>query len=184
LNIKPPAIARLAPLLPQLVVAFRRRAGDVPDILKAGGSRGERHIAAMMSLAIAGPATVSELGTRLNISTAHASLVVGELARSGVVEREHRPDDRRHVVVRLSDAARPAVAEMRRRNAAPLLRFLSELTAEDAEQFITHLALLVSHLVDDEPTESPSSPQRMHVPEPQAPASDRSRKHLPRDDDG
>jgi hypothetical protein len=109
-------------------------------------------------------------------------LVVGELARSGVVEREHRPDDRRHVVVKLSDAARPAVADMRRRNAAPLLKFLGELTAEEAEQFITHLALLVSHLVGDEPSESPSSLQGTHVPKPQAPASESSRTHPHLDD--
>ncbi|MGH9107638.1 MAG: MarR family transcriptional regulator [Acidimicrobiales bacterium] len=35
---------------------------------------------ALVSLAVAGPATVSELAARLDMSTAHASRVVGELA--------------------------------------------------------------------------------------------------------
>ena len=57
-------IARLAPLLPQLVFAFRRRRGEIPDVLRQAGSQGERHISALISLAIMGPATISELAQR------------------------------------------------------------------------------------------------------------------------
>ncbi len=55
------------------------------------------------------PATVSELAERLDMGAAHASLVVGELARSG----------------------------------------LAELPEDDAERFIDHLSLLISHIRDD-----------------------------------
>ena len=139
-------IARLAPLLPQLAFALKRRAGEVPAILKVGGSHRERHIAALVSLGVAGPATVSELARRIDMSIAHASMVVGDLARAGLVVREHDENDRRRVVVSLSEKAKPAVAQMRDRHAPALTRFLTDLEDEDAGRFIAHLANLVAHL--------------------------------------
>jgi DNA-binding MarR family transcriptional regulator len=147
-NIRP-HIARLAPLLPQLVLAFRRRSGEIPASLKQAGRHGERHIQALISLAIMGPGTVSELAERMEISTANASLVVGELARAGLVDRDHDERDRRRIVVSLSEAAKPAIAEMRSRNAAPLLRFLADLDDDEANTFIDHLSTLVTYLRDE-----------------------------------
>jgi DNA-binding MarR family transcriptional regulator len=141
-----PHIARLAPLLPQLAFALRRRAGEVPPVLKVGGSHRERHIAALVSLGVAGPATVSELARRLDMSIAHASLVVGDLARAGLVVREHDEVDRRRIVVSLSETAKPAVAQMRDRHAGALTRFLTDLDDEEAGRFIAHLANLLAHL--------------------------------------
>jgi DNA-binding MarR family transcriptional regulator len=152
-----PHIARLAPLLPQLVFAFRRRRGEVPEVLKKAGRHGERHIGVLMSLAIRGPATVSELAERTEMTTAHASLVVGELARAGLVERDHDERDRRLIVVSLSESAKPAMAEMRERNAAPLHRFLAELDDDEAERFITQLATLTAYIRDD-PASPPPRP--------------------------
>ena len=143
-----PPLARLAPLLPQLAIALRRNRGDLPDVLQAAGQKGERHVAMLISLAMLGPGTVSELAERLDLSTAHASLVVGELARANLVEREHDPRDRRRIVVSLSETARPAVAEMRRKRSGPLRAFLAELDDEEADAFIDHLARLVEILRD------------------------------------
>ena len=117
-----PTIARLAPLLPQLGLALRQRRGELPAALKQAGGLGERHIGALISLAVAGPATVSELADRMDMSLAHASLVVGDLAQAGLVDREHDERDRRRVIVSLSDTARPAVAQMRDRHAGSLRR--------------------------------------------------------------
>jgi DNA-binding MarR family transcriptional regulator len=144
-------IARLAPLLPQFALALRRRRGELPPALARAGTLGERHIAALVSLAIAGPATVSELAGRTDMSLAHASLVVGELADAGLVEREHDEQDRRRIIVSLSDAAIPAVKQMRNRHAGPLLRFLCSMDDDEADQFIDHLSTLVSCLREDEP---------------------------------
>ena len=142
-------IARLAPLLPQLALAWRRRSGEIPEALKEAGRHGERHIGVLISLAVEGPATVSELAERMDMTAAHASLVVGELARAGLVEREHDERDRRLIIVSLSETAKPAVAEMRRRNATPLVRFLGELDDDEADRFIDHLAGLVAHMKGD-----------------------------------
>jgi DNA-binding MarR family transcriptional regulator len=142
-------IARLAPLIPQLAFAWRRRSGEIPDALKQAGRYGERHIGMLISLAIEGPGTVSELAERLDMTPAHASLVVGELARAGLVEREHDERDRRLIIVSLSEAARPAVAEMRRRHAAPLLRFLDDLDEQESDLFIDQLTRLIGYLRDE-----------------------------------
>ena len=76
-----PYVARLAPLLPQLVLAYQRRAGEIPAVLQGGGQLGQRHVGMLVTLAIIGPLSVSELAQRTQMTIAHASLVVGELAR-------------------------------------------------------------------------------------------------------
>jgi DNA-binding MarR family transcriptional regulator len=146
MSIRRHQIGRLAPLIPQLAFAWRRRSGDIPAAFKQAGGYGERHVGMLISLAIEGPGTVSELAQRLDMTTAHASLVVGELARAGLVERDHDERDRRLIVVSLSDAAKPAVAEMRKRHAAPLLKFLGELEEDEADRFIEQLSRLIAHI--------------------------------------
>ncbi len=86
----------------------------------------------------------------MDMSTAHASLVVGELARAGLVEREHDDKDRRRVVVSLSDKAKPALAQLRDRHASVLAAFLMGFDDnEEASRFIDHLTELVACLNTD-----------------------------------
>jgi DNA-binding MarR family transcriptional regulator len=129
-------------------MAVRSNHGEIPERLQAAGKGGGRHVAMLISLAIEGPATVSELAERLGMSVAHTSLVVGELARAQLVEREHDPEDRRRIVVSISDVAKPDIAEMRRRRSAPLQRFLNELDPAEADTFIAHLSRLTTLLRD------------------------------------
>jgi DNA-binding MarR family transcriptional regulator len=143
-----PYAARLAPLLPQLVLAYQRRAGDIPAALREAGQLGQRHVGMLIMLAIGGPLSVSELAQRSGMTVAHASLVVGELAKAGLVTREHDERDRRRILVSLSEVAKPAVAEMRRRNAEPVIAFLRELDEAQADEFIGTLSLLLTHLRD------------------------------------
>jgi DNA-binding MarR family transcriptional regulator len=146
-------VARLAPLLPQLVLAYQQRAGEIPAVLRDAGQLGQRHVGMLITLAINGPMSVSELARRTQMTVAHASLVAGELARAGLVDRDHDPADRRRIIVSLSDTARPAVAEMRTRNAKPVISFLSQLDESQAEAFISNLSLLLAHLRDELPGE-------------------------------
>jgi DNA-binding MarR family transcriptional regulator len=96
---------------------------------------------------VAGPTTVSELARRLDMTTAHTSLVVGDLARAGLVQRDHDDIDRRRVIVSLSAKAKPALAQLRDRHAAALTAFLAGFdNDEEAERFIDHLKQLVACL--------------------------------------
>jgi DNA-binding MarR family transcriptional regulator len=144
-------VSRLAPLLPQLVMAYQQRAGEIPAALRDAGQLGQRHVGMLVTLAIGGPMSVSGLARQTQMTVAHASLVVGELAKAGLVERDHDPQDRRRIIVSLSDTARTAVAEMRVRNAEPVISFLSQLDEGQAEAFISNLALLLAHLRDEPP---------------------------------
>jgi DNA-binding MarR family transcriptional regulator len=155
-NIRP-YLARLAPLLPQFILAYRRR-GEIPEVLRQAGLLGQRHIGTLITIAITGPQSVSELAERTEMTTAHASLVVGELAKAGLVDREHDERDRRRIIVSLSDLARPVVAEMRSRNAEPVVRFLSQLEESEADSFIRNFALLLACLRDEVPVASPGGP--------------------------
>jgi DNA-binding MarR family transcriptional regulator len=142
-----PPIARLAPLMPQLALALQKGHEDVPDALKAAGTMGVRHIGTLVSLATQGTGTVGELADRLGMTPAHASLVVGDLVRADLVSRTPASDDRRRVVVALTDQARPLLAEMRSQRAAPLRAFLSTLSVDEANVFIDHLHELVNALL-------------------------------------
>jgi DNA-binding MarR family transcriptional regulator len=157
LNNVRPYLARLAPLLPQFVLAYRRR-GEIPEVLRQAGLLGQRHIGTLITIAITGPQSVSELAERTEMTAAHASLVVGELAKAGLVEREHDERDRRRIIVSLSDLAKPVVAEMRSRNAEPVARFLSQLDDGEADAFIRNFALLLAYLRDDVPEAAPCEP--------------------------
>jgi DNA-binding MarR family transcriptional regulator len=134
--------------MPELAFALRRRRGELPAALRQAGRLGDRHISTLVSLAVAGPATVSELAERLRMSVAHASLVVGELASAGLIVRDHDERDRRRIIVSLSEEAKPAVAEMRSRHAEPLQRFLAALDEGEADRFLNHLSALIECLRD------------------------------------
>jgi len=100
----------------------------------------------LVSLEMVGPGTVSELADRLDISRAHASLVTGELAKAGLIDREHVPEDRRLIMVSLSEKARPALAAEHRRRLGPLEEFLAELAVDDADRFIELLEAFTEKL--------------------------------------
>jgi DNA-binding MarR family transcriptional regulator len=140
---------QLAPLLPQLVLAVQRRAGALPAALPGAGPLGQRHVAVLVMLGAGEPLSVSDLAQRAGLTVAHASLVIGELSKAGLVERDHDPADRRRILVSLSGTAQPAVAEVRERQAKPVLQFLDELGADEAETFIAQLGRLLSLLQDD-----------------------------------
>src|SRR5438093_10556311 len=85
-------LAELLPLLPALTKAMTRRSHEVPAGIKAdwrGHGLAPRHMNLLVSLALAGPMSVSELSTRLAVGLAPAGLVVGELGRVGLVGRTH-----------------------------------------------------------------------------------------------
>jgi DNA-binding MarR family transcriptional regulator len=86
----------------------------------------------------------------MDMSTAHTSLVVGELARAGLVEREHDDKDRRRVIVSLSAKAKPALAQLRDRHATVLAAFLRGFDDDqEAGRFIDHLTELIACLNSD-----------------------------------
>jgi DNA-binding MarR family transcriptional regulator len=132
--------------MPQLAQALQKGHEDVPEELKAAGNMGVRHIGTLVSLATQGAGTVGELAERMGMTPAHASLVVGDLVRADLASRTPAREDRRRVVVTLTDHARPLLEQMRAQRAAPLRAFLATLSEDEANVFIDHLHALVNAL--------------------------------------
>ncbi|MEU8674459.1 MarR family transcriptional regulator [Streptomyces sp. NPDC048560] len=68
-----------------------------------------RHLSLLAYLFFDGPLAVNELATRLELAPATVSLLVGELNRYGVVDREDDASDRRRKIVSIAGAHMEAV---------------------------------------------------------------------------
>lgn len=87
----------------------------------------------MGTLARLGPLTLGELAAAERIQPPSMTRTVSALEERGLVIREPDADDRRLVIVRLSDAGGRLLAADRRRRDAWLNHRLRELTADERE---------------------------------------------------
>ena len=123
---------------------------------KEAGSLGERHFPVMLSLALDGPATVSELAGRIALAPATTSLLVNELSRAGLVERQEDDTDRRRTIVSLPDQYRLPIERRAMARTAPLRRALARLEPEVRDHFLAGLRVLAEELSDE--SEEPAAP--------------------------
>lgn len=107
-----------------------------------------RHARALLTIALRGPMTVTELARRHHVLVKTASLVAVELEQAGLIDRRHDPADRRRTVLSVAQAKRNLVETGLRRRAAPLRRTLDRLTAAQAEGLIRGLELLAGDHYD------------------------------------
>jgi DNA-binding MarR family transcriptional regulator len=136
----------LVPLIPQLMVGFRGLLDDARGEPSPAGRPSPRHLAMLMSLTAIGPGSVSDLAARLNLTLTHTSQIVGELAESGLVERSEDPNDRRRTIVSVDPGRSDVVDTVVTSASGPLMPFFLSLPKEEADEFIDHLALLISFL--------------------------------------
>jgi len=90
-------------------------------------------LSAMGTLARLGPITLGELASAERIQPPSMTRTVSALEQRGLVARESDSDDRRLVIVRLSDEGRRMLAADRRRRDAWLNQRLRELTPAERE---------------------------------------------------
>lgn len=93
-------------LMPRVVARTKRT--PVPTQLEEF-NLAPRHLSLLAYLFFDGPLAVNELATRLELAPATVSLLVGELNRYGVVDREGDPSDRRRKIVSIADSHLDAV---------------------------------------------------------------------------
>ena len=155
-------LAELLPLLPALTKAMTRRSHEVPPGIKAdwhGHGLAPRHMNLLVALALAGPMSVSELSTRLDVGLATASLIVGELGRVGLVVRSEDENDRRRTIVDLAPAHRQAISAFVSRRAGVLKNALEPLQPQERAGLVKGLRAIVAALETVSPEEShPGSP--------------------------
>jgi DNA-binding MarR family transcriptional regulator len=102
----------------------------------ARGSLGPRHLPALLAVATAGPMSVSELARRLGLGLSTTSAIVGELSRTGLLERSEDDSDRRRTIVRLHDEHSEVIGGWAAQALLPLRRTLERLPARARAQFM------------------------------------------------
>lgn len=100
------------------------------------GSLGPRHMPALLAVAAAGPLSVSELAQRLGLGLSTTSAIVGQLSRTGLLERAEDEADRRRTIVRLHDDYRDVIGRWAEQALAPLRGTLERLPPRARAQFM------------------------------------------------
>jgi DNA-binding MarR family transcriptional regulator len=121
------AIRALLLLLPRMVGRAKRI--QIPDELQSL-ALAPRHLSLLSYLLFDGPMTVNELATRLEVAPTTVSLIVSELSRKGILERQEDDADRRRRIVSIAGAKRPAIDAWLARGATAWRNALAPLTAD------------------------------------------------------
>lgn len=142
-------VAELLPLLPSLSKALARRGHEVPAAIKNTWHQyglAPRHMNVLITLALVGPLSVSDLSARLGIGLATTSLLVGELGRVGLVARTEDESDRRRTIVDLAPGQRQAIGAFVAKRAGVLQTALETLEPGERAALIKGLRAIVSAL--------------------------------------
>jgi DNA-binding MarR family transcriptional regulator len=142
-------VLELLRLLPALFRGLRHGGPDLPELeplkqafLEAG--LGKRHARVMLALASTRPVSVGELASRLALTPATTSLLVGELHRAGFVERHEDDNDHRRTIISLPDHLRQPMEQFANLRLEPLRRALTQLEPEARANLIEGLRVLTS----------------------------------------
>ncbi|PSK99376.1 DNA-binding MarR family transcriptional regulator [Murinocardiopsis flavida] len=129
--------------VPLIEAYFRKGPVEMPPELReifAGHRLTARHGAVISQLVAVTSLNVTELARRMGVSLPTASELVGDLDRSGLIERRPDPENRRRTLVAISVAKRPTVEAFVETRAAPLLRVIESLSPRDRAGFTAGLA--------------------------------------------
>lgn len=77
--------------------------------------------------------SMSDIAKKMGHSTAAATGLVDRMEKLGYVERYHAAEDRRKILVRITDAGIALVASMRKKLSSSLANVLAEMDAEETE---------------------------------------------------
>jgi DNA-binding MarR family transcriptional regulator len=97
---------------------------------------GPRHIPVLVVLVLEGPHTVGDLAQRLSLNLATVSLMVGELSRTGLVDRHEDERDRRRTLVSVPDEHCWRLAPFVNQRIAPVRRALERMSPEVRAAFL------------------------------------------------
>ncbi|MGZ4267905.1 MAG: MarR family winged helix-turn-helix transcriptional regulator [Solirubrobacteraceae bacterium] len=124
---------------------------------------GSQGFAALASIGLHGPLRVSDVAARLHVDLSVASRQIAALDRAGYVARVQDGDDRRALLVSLTDAGRDVLADTHRRMVDAFGHALGEWTDADIAALTKGLARLREDFEPDphtalpDPSSSPTS---------------------------
>jgi DNA-binding MarR family transcriptional regulator len=97
------------------------------------------HLNVLTVLEAQGPLSMSRLAEALDVSDASATGIVTRMERRGLVDRQHATDDRRIVVVRLTDCGADVFRDLDAHRRERLAGLVAQLTGEELAGFLTGL---------------------------------------------
>jgi DNA-binding MarR family transcriptional regulator len=114
------------------------------------------HLGVVSILEAAGPLSMSRLAAALGVSVASATGIVDRMESRGLVERRHSDDDRRVIVVHLTESGRDLFQKVERQRRKHLAGLVQRLTDEEIDAFLFGLRALHRAQVDEvgDPLES------------------------------
>jgi MarR family 2-MHQ and catechol resistance regulon transcriptional repressor len=118
--------------------------GTVQDIRRYGLTQPQ--FAVLECLGHLGPMMIGELSRKMLVSGGNMTCVVDNLERDGLVERQHDANDRRSVIVALTDKGRALLEELFPQHAAFIANAVSALTPEEQSQLAQLLKKLGTSL--------------------------------------
>ncbi|MET9932357.1 MULTISPECIES: MarR family transcriptional regulator [unclassified Streptomyces] len=131
------AVRTLLLLMPRTVARVKRV--RIPEDLQSL-TLAPRHLSLLAHLLLDGPLSVNELAAELEVAPTTVSLMAGDLAKKGVLERVEDPADRRRKIVSVSAPYRAAVDGWLGRGADAWRAALAPLDARERRMFVETLA--------------------------------------------
>jgi DNA-binding MarR family transcriptional regulator len=122
------------------------------DVLEQAGL-GPRHLSSIITLALTGPLSVTELSEHLGLQLSTTSTMVGELSRAGMLRRTEDEQDRRRTIVDLAPEHLGELPGWLDSAFAPIRAALKRLSPEARAHFLEGWQLLA------EETESAAAEQ-------------------------
>ncbi|GGY45156.1 transcriptional regulator [Streptomyces tanashiensis] len=139
------AVRTLLLLMPRMVGRVKRI--RIPEELQSL-TLAPRHLSLLAYLLFDGPLGVNELAARLEVAPTTVSLMVGDLAKKGVLERAEDPADRRRKIVSIAETHRPAIDGWLGRSAGAWRAALAPLGPAERQMFVETLAAYERGLAD------------------------------------
>jgi DNA-binding MarR family transcriptional regulator len=109
----------------------------------------QRHASALLTIALYGPMTITQLAGRHHVTLKTASLIAVELEQAGLIQRREDPTDRRRTIVTIPKNKERAINEGLNARAAHLARTLNRLTPQQRDGLITGLETLTEEMARD-----------------------------------
>jgi DNA-binding MarR family transcriptional regulator len=102
------------------------------------------HLGVLTILEVEGQLPMGRLADALDVSVASATGIVDRIERRGFVERVHGTDDRRLVLVRLTDAGRGVFEDLEQDRRRHFLGMLEELSDDELADLLRGLRAMIA----------------------------------------
>jgi len=100
-------------------------------------------IKSLFFIANQGTTNFTRLAAALGVTPANVTGIVERLMEHGLVSRQENPEDRRMLLLRVTDLGETTIANLRERRASHISRILADLHPEELETVFRGLTLLV-----------------------------------------